>query len=339
MIYLDFKKAFDKVPHRRLLVKLQGYGIQGKVLDWIQEFLTERKQRVGINGSESEWSDATSGIPQGSVLGPTLFLVYINDMPDVINALIKLFADDAKVYNRVKQYEQPADNRVQSSLNRDVNWATTWLMRFNITKCHHMHIGKHNTGTKYTMQDGNTFELETVKTEKDLGVIIDSNLSFRDHMNSKVNLANRNLGIIFRTFTFLDKETSLHLYKSLVRRHVGYSTPNWSPYYKKRRIKIENVQRRATKLRVVTSLKNYSYPERLEKLGLSTLEYRRGCVELLQVYKILNNIGHVDKEKIFTTAGYRQIRGHPYKLFKRISRLNIRANSFSNRVVYSWNAF
>ena len=121
-VILDFKKTFEKVPHRRFLVKLQGYGIQGKVQDWIQEFLTERKQRVVINGSESEWSDVTSGIPQGSVLGPTLFLVYINDMPDVINALIKLFADDAEVYNIVKQNEQPADNHVQSSLNRGVNW-------------------------------------------------------------------------------------------------------------------------------------------------------------------------------------------------------------------------
>ena len=94
---MDFKKAFDKMPHRRLLAKLQSYGIQGNVLDWIQEFLTERKQRVVINGSESEWSDVSSGIPQGSAIGPTLFLVYIKDMPDVIDVLIKLFADDAKV--------------------------------------------------------------------------------------------------------------------------------------------------------------------------------------------------------------------------------------------------
>ena len=337
VIYLDFKKAFDKVPHRRLLVKLQGYGIQGKVLDWIQEFLTEWKQRVVINESESEWSDVTSGIPHGRFLGPTLFLVYINDMPDVINALIKLFADDAKVYNRVKQNEQSADNHVQSSLNRGVNWANTWSMRFNFTKCHHMHIGKYKTGTKYTMQDGNdTFELETVKSEKDLGVTIDCNLSFRDHINSKVNLAYRNLGIIFRTLTFLEEETFLHLYKSLVRPHVDFSTPNWSPYYKKDRITIENVQRRATKL--VTSLKNYSYPERLKKLGLPTLEYRQERADLIQVYKILNNIDLVDKEKLFTITEYRQTRGHPYKLFNRRSRLNIRANSYGNRVVNSWNA-
>ena len=191
-------------------------------------------------------------------------------------------------------------------------------MRFNFTKCHHMHIGKHNTGTKYTMQDGNdTFELETVKSEKDLGVTIDCNLSFRDHINSKVNLANRNLGIIFRTFTFLDEETFLHLYKSLVRPHVEYSTPNWSPYYKKDRITIENVQRRATKL--VTSLKNYSYPERLKKLVLPILKYRRERADLIQVYKILNNIDLLDKEKLFT-------------------RLNIRTNTLGNRVVNFWNA-
>ena len=132
-----------------------------------------------------------------------------------------------------------------------------------------------------------------------------------------VNLADRNLGIIFRTFTFLDEESFLHLYKLLVRPHVEYSTPNWSPYYKKDRIRIENVQCRATKL--VTSLKNYSYTERLKKLGLLTLEYRRESADLIQVYEILNNIDLVDKEKLFTTAEYRQTRGHPYKLFKRSS--------------------
>ena len=116
-------------------------------------------------------------------------------------------------------------------------------------------------------------ELEKVDGEKDLGIIIDKNLTFRDHINSKVNIVNRNLCIIFRTFTFIDEEIFLNLYKSIVRPHVEYATPVWSPLYKKDKIIIENIQRRATKL--VDSCKNVTYQEKLRKLGLPTLEYRR----------------------------------------------------------------
>ena len=272
VVYLDFCKAFDKVPHKRLLKKLHGYGIRGKILNWIKEFFSAREQRVIVNGSQSSWKDVTSGIPPGSVLGPVLFLVFINDLPDVIKVLIKLFADDAKIYAVVSN--QIIETRVQNSLNCAANWANIWRMLFNIIKCHHLHIGTHDRGIKYTMSSNNReIELEKVDSEKDLGVIIDKNLTFRDHINSKVNIANRNLGIIFRTFTFIDEEIFLNLYKSIVRPHVEYATPIWSPLYKKDKIIIENIQRRATKL--VDSCKNLSYPERLRKLGLPTLEYRR----------------------------------------------------------------
>ena len=106
MIYLDFKKAFDKVPHERLLRKLHGYGIRGKVYSWIKEFLSNRRQRVVVNGQCSDWKNVTSGIPQGSVLGPILFVIFINDMPDAIACCMKLYADDAKVYNRVNNLAQ-----------------------------------------------------------------------------------------------------------------------------------------------------------------------------------------------------------------------------------------
>ena len=156
--------------------------------------------------------------------------------------LIKLFADDAKLYSIVTSDN---DHRVQFSLNRALDWANVWRMIFNIIKCHHLHIGKNITGTRYTMV-----------SEKDLGVIIDQNLTFRDHITSKVNIANRNLGIIFRTFTYIDEGMFLNLYKSLIRPHVEYATSIWSPLYKKDKIIIENVQRRATKL--VSSCKNLS---------------------------------------------------------------------------------
>ena len=207
--------------------------IRGKILNWIKEFLSAREQRVIVNGSQSSWKDVTSGIPQGSVLGPVLFLVFINDLPDVIEMLIKLFADDAKIYAVVSN--QIVETRVQNSLNCAANWAKIWRMLFNIIKCHHLHIGKHHDrGIKYTMSSNNQeIELEKVDSEKDLGIIIDKNLTFRNHINSKVNIANRNLGIIFRTFTFIDEEIFLNLYKSIVRPHVEYATPIWSPLYKK----------------------------------------------------------------------------------------------------------
>ena len=272
-------------------------------------------------------------MPQGSVLGPVLFLVFINDLPEVIKVLIKLFADDAKLYSVVTSN---ADNRAQFSLNRAVDWSKVWKMIFNIIKCHHLHIGKKFTETTYTMEsDGQQVELEKVKNEKDLGVIIDQNLTFRDHITSKVNIVNRYVGIVFRTFTYIDQEMFLNLYKSIIRPHLEYATPVWSPLYKKDKIIIENVQRRATKL--IATCKNLPYQERLRKLGLPTLEYRRERADMIQTYKILHGIDKIDKDKLFTPALYRATRGHSYKLQKKRSRLNVRANTFSNRVVDTWN--
>ena len=131
VIYLDFCKASDKVPHRRLLQKLYAYGIRRKVHAWIKEFLSGREQRVIVNGSQSTGINITSGIPQGSVIGPVLFLVFINDRPEVIKVLIKLFVDDAKLYSVVTSN---ADNRAQFSLNRAVDWSKVWKMIFNIIK-------------------------------------------------------------------------------------------------------------------------------------------------------------------------------------------------------------
>ena len=107
VIYLDFCKAFDKIPHRRLIKKLEIYGIKGKLLNWIRDFLSERQQRVFIKGSSSTWTDIASGVPQGSVLGTTLFLVYINDLPEAIEGLVKIFADDTKVYRAIESTETP----------------------------------------------------------------------------------------------------------------------------------------------------------------------------------------------------------------------------------------
>ena len=247
VIYLDYSKAFDKVPHKRLLTKINGYGIKGNVLNWIGDFLRSRKQRVMVNGISSEWRNITSGIPQGSVLGPILFLIFINDMPKVIQCLVKFFADDARLYQIIKCSQDI--NELQGDIGNSKDWSIIWKMLFNIKKCKHLHLGSITTDGRYFMpSDTGNVMIEKVEEEKDLGVTIDSKLNFRQHIASKVSIVNRNLGIIFRTFTYLSQEKFLNLSKSMVRQHLEYASVIWSPFCKKDKIMLENTQRRATRL-------------------------------------------------------------------------------------------
>ena len=318
-----------------MYLNLWGYGIRGKVHSWIKEFLTDRSQKVVIEGKSSDSANISSGIPQGSVLGPILFLIFINDLPDVILSFIKLFADDAKLFGRVNSIMQGLT--VQVSLDNSVDWAKLWEMNYHFKKCKHLHVGNHDLDIEYTMQtETGEIKVEKVQSEKDLGVIFDQKLKFTEHIISKVNKANRNVGLIFRTFTFMDKDMFLNLYKSVVRPHLEYASTIWYPMYKKDIIQIENVQRRATRL--VKCIKHLPYEERLKTLGLPSLEYRRERADLIQVYKIMHGIDKIDKDKMFKLSRYRATRGHSLKLYKKRARLKVRANSFSNRVVDNWNS-
>ena len=132
-IYLDFSKAFDTVPHQRLLIKLEGYGISDHVLNWIRDFLTNRSQQISVNGAKSSSAPVTSGVPQGSVLGPVLFIYYINDLPSVTEGILKIFADDTKAYSTV---QSDADsNKLQQCINDLTNWSEKWQLKFNSKKC------------------------------------------------------------------------------------------------------------------------------------------------------------------------------------------------------------
>jgi ribonucleases P/MRP protein subunit RPP40 len=151
VIYLDFLKAFDKVPIKRLIAKLSAAGIHGNVLTWISDWLTDRKQRVVIGGKYSGWRAVLSGMPQGSVLGPVLFNIFINDLDDTATAkqLLKKFADDTKICQIIEN--QQGSSEMQATLNRLCSWADTWGMMFNVQKCHVLHIGPNNQQTKYYM--------------------------------------------------------------------------------------------------------------------------------------------------------------------------------------------
>ena len=149
VIYLDFSKAFDKVPHKRLLLKLKAMGIGGRVLKWIESWLGNRRQRVVLNGKCSDWEEVTSGVPQGSVLGPILLLLFINDLDEgIVNRILK-FADDTKVIGRVGTQEQI--KVLRQDLQKLMDWSMDWQMMFNVEKCKVMHMGNKNIEANYEM--------------------------------------------------------------------------------------------------------------------------------------------------------------------------------------------
>jgi Reverse transcriptase (RNA-dependent DNA polymerase) len=173
VIYLDFAKAFDTVPHERLKKKLRAHGIGGKLLKWIAAWLGGRKQRVVLNGHESSWEEVLSGMPQGSVLGPLLSLILINDLDAAVSLaeLLLKFADDTKLARVIRSNEDRAG--LQSALDRLMDWSEVWGMRFNVKKCKVMHLGRNNSKNEYVMGGS---KLEVTREEKDLGVIISDSL-------------------------------------------------------------------------------------------------------------------------------------------------------------------
>ena len=338
VIYFDFMKAFDKVAHGRLLQKLKAYGIDGNLHAWIKAFLTDRRQRVTVNGANSSWEQVTSGVPQGSVLGPLLFVVFIDDMPEVVddNSLCIMFADDAKLSREIATLNDK--EAVQEDINRLSLWADDNGMSHHPGKCHVLKIGEreltlHDMFEPYRLKDN---ILDVVHEEKDLGVIIDQDLNFESHFAEKVKKANMMIGIIRRSFLHLDEEMFLQLYKALVRPHLEYANQVWSPRLAKHVTLIENVQRRATKL--VPGLADLEYEDRLRKLKLPTLAYRRLRGDLIEVYKIMT--GKYDSEVceglIARREGERST-GHPHKIFKERPRHEMRKHVFPHRVVDLWN--
>jgi len=325
-IYLDFSKAFDRVPHNRLLTKLYNYGIRGDLFMWIKDFLANRIQRVCINNCFSDWSVVSSGIPQGSVLGPVLFTIFINDLPTDINSFMKIFADDTKMYNIINN-----SHVLQEDLNTLVCWSKKWLLPFNIDKCKVLHYGSHNNKHNYIM-DG--LLLSDDNCIKDLGVNFSNNLKFDEHVYKISATANSRLGIIKNTFHRIERDGFLVLYKSIVRPVLEYCNTIWSPYLRKHQVKIEQVQRRAT--RMIRGLDSLSYSERLRALNLTTLFYRRKRADIIQVYRIISNIDSIPFDDLFT-FDRGPTRGNNMKLIKPRANTSMRLHSFSHRVINDWN--
>ena len=223
---LDFSKAFDTVPHDGLLSKLKHYGIDDKIWLWISNFLKQRKQRVVVDGIQSDLVTVDSGVPQGTVLGPLLFLLHINDLPSVISSKVRLFADDCLVYREIKNRQDQI--ALQKDLNLLENWGSKWGMRFNAAKCNIMRMSRKQTpiSTQYELSGQ---VLEEVKDAKYLGVTVSDDLEWTKHINAITTKANSKLSFLRRNLKGCPEKLRETAYFALVRSFLEYSATVWHP--------------------------------------------------------------------------------------------------------------
>ena len=330
--YIYFARAFDSISHPKLFIKLQGYGIKGNLLFWIQAFLTDRTQSVRIGSSLSKSCPVISGIPQGSVLGPILFNVFINDITDNFsNVTAKLFADDVKLYTNLSSAN--AVTNFQHHLHLIQSWATTWQIGISYSKCNILELGVHPSLAPYSLSN---HHIPSTTSVKDLGILVDNKLKMNTHIIDLVSRARQRSSLIYRCFLSRNTANLIRAFKIYVRPIVEYISPVWSPSQVYLINLIESVQRSFTKRH--PGFKDLTYFERLSKLKLKSLEHRRLISDLNMCFKIVRGFSSITLHAFFVPSSNPSSRGHQFRLQIPLAKLNIRKSYFSNRVVSVWNS-
>ena len=246
LIIMGFAKAFDKVPHRRLLHKLEYYGIRGSTHNWINSWLSERTQQVVLEGQASDPVPVLSDVPQGSVLDPVLFLIFINDMPGNIRSSVRLFTDDCVLYRNIHSLQECLT--LQEDLTSLGQWEADLQMKFNVAKCHSMRVTRHQHHKQilfdYSLHNQT---LENVQSAKYLCITITDNMDWGQHVSEIFFKATKTLGFLRRNLAFAPRSTKEVAYKTLVRPKLEYAAPIWSPHSKLQINQIEKVQRTAAR--------------------------------------------------------------------------------------------
>ena len=335
---LDFKKAFDKVDHRLLKYKLDFYGIRGKTLKWIESFLSNRSQRVVVDGQMSSPIEVTSGVPQGSVLGPILFLVFINDIGEGLNSQARLFADDCLIYRAIKSIEDCIS--LQEDLNKLKSWADKWKMEFNVSKCFILHISlarKHKFVNIYTIDDET---LTTTSSTKYLGVTISSDLKWNIHIDTITSKANRVLNFIRRNLKRCPQQLKDKAYLTYVRPQTEYCSTVWDPHSKENINKIEKVQRRAARFTTNNYRQLASVTEMLHKLKWQSLQERRMYFNLILFYRVAHKFVVIPYTILppMADCSHNTRHSHAQQFLIPQCRINAYKFSFVPRTTPVWNA-
>ena len=283
-LLLDFSKAFDRVPHMRLLYKLEMLGITGNVLTWIKEFLSMRTFAVNVDNALSTYRVVASGVPQGTILGPVLFLCFVNDLPQGLSihknlypddcSGLTMYADDILLYRAIDI--GPCANTLQIDLAIIVEWCKFWCLDLNVKKCCHLRLAL--IGTKPQPVFNYCIELEViqrVETTKYLGVTVSDTFRWNPHITRIKSKACSVLGLLRRNFSKADVSTKLMLYKTLVRPIIEFGAPAWDPYFYRDINELEAVQNKAARFITNTYSFESSVTDLKRKLNLTSLAIRR----------------------------------------------------------------
>ena len=333
LILLDFSKAFDKVSHNKLIYKLHQLGVRGRNLAWIRGFLSDRSQRVVVDGEFSSSIPVTSGVPQGSVLGPILFLAYINDLPEQVKSQVRLFADDTVVYITMDKQDSPAV--LQGDLKQLELWETLWDMEFNPGKCQVIHV----TTSRYPLRTDYVLHgqvLETTTSARYLGVDISDNLNWSDHINRVTSKASSSLGFIRRNIPTRHQQLRSAAYKAVVRPQLEYAASVWDPHTVIHINQIERVQRRAARWVMSDFQRTSSVTTMLNTLGWRNLAQRRADSRLVLMYKIVNGLVAIPQTQLVRPHRISR-NSHPFAFRQIQTTKNVYKYSFFPLTIVQWN--
>lgn len=334
LILLDFSKAFDKVPHHRLLHKINHYGIRGTTHKWLKDFLRDRSQQVLVEGAMSSSAAVQSGVPQGSVLGPLMFLLFINDLPEYVkHSKVRLFADDCVLYREIQKKEDC--EALQQDLEALQRWEDDWNMEFHPQKCQLLRTSKKRTNitTNYSIH-GHT--LEEVETAKYLGITLHRTLSWNTHIQNITNKANKTRAFLQRNLQSAPRYTKENCYQALVRPILEYASSVWDPWTKANIDKIETVQRRSARMVNNNFNKYASVTQMLQELKWPSLRERRARAKAVIMYRIVNNTIAIPMSLLQATTIDRG-RGHNKRFLIPHSRTQVHQYSFIPHSIRIWN--
>lgn len=335
-VFFDFQKAFDSVPHHKLITRLFSVGIQGNLLDWLKDFLSNRTQAVKIDRSRSNPLPVNSGVIQGTVLGPTLFNIFVNDIDESLQyCKIFKYADDIRIF--LSSARNPRDlcnmhHKIQQDIDNIVAWSLASGLKLNASKCFSVSFGNCDSVNLYTL---NGVSIPKNDTFSDLGLTVLSPFNFKFHVDKIVSKAFRKLGLINRIFKNKTKHSVTSLYKTYVRSSLEYSSVVWSPFTISSIDSIERVQRRMCRL--IPAIRHLPYKQQLKSLGLLSLRARRLRFQLITLFKIQKGLLNISFDDFFLLHGLHGTRGHNLRIIPKFSRYNYRLHFFTVSVISYWN--